>query len=165
MAKEFSFDIVSKVNLQEVHNAINQAKKEAQTRFDLKTAACELLFNEAEMQITATAANELALKNLVDLIKSKFVRRAIDLKFIYFSPPEPAGGKKFRQTGKLTEGINSETAKLISKEIKDLKRKVTVQIEGDKLRVVSKSKDELQAVIRFLKEKDYKVPLQFVNFR
>lgn len=165
MAKEFSFDIVSKVNLQEVYNALNQAKKEAQNRFDLKTAACELLFKESEKQIIATAANELALKNLVDLVKSKFVRRAIDLKFIHFLPLEPAGGKKFRQIGMLTEGIDNETAKFISKEIKELKRKVTVQIEGDKLRVASKSKDELQAVIRFLREKDYKVPLQFVNFR
>lgn len=165
MAKDFSFDIVSKVNFQEVANAINQAKKEAQTRFDLKTAACEVVFKEAEKQVLAIAANELALKNLVDLIKSKFIRRSVELKSIHFSPVEPIGGKKFRQIAEIVEGIPSETSKLISKDIKETKRKVNVQIEGDKLRVTSKSKDELQAIIKFLKEKDYKIPLQFINFR
>lgn len=165
MAKEFSFDIVSKIDFQEVNNALNQARKEAQTRFDLKTASCEILFKEVEKEVQALASNELALKNLVDLIKSKFIKRSIDLKAVNFSPVEPVGGKKFRQVGKLIEGIAPETAKLISKDIKEAQRKVTVHIESDKLRVSSKSKDELQAVITQLRAKDYQLPLQFTNFR
>lgn len=165
MAKESSFDVVSQVDMQEVDNAFQQAKKEISQRYDLKDSGAELTLDKAGKTITVSAPADFVAKQVIDVIGSKLIRRGIDLTAVKWSDPEPAAGQSVRQRASIVEGIDKETAGKINKDIKGTKLKVKVQIEGDKLRVSSASRDTLQEVIAYLKGNDYGQPLQFVNYR
>ena len=165
MAKENSFDIVSELSTQEVDNALNQARQEAATRYDLKAAGCVIDFDKIKTQLTLTAANDFALKSLVDIVLSKLVRRGVDVKALQLAKPEPSAGGKARQSGQFVQGVSTEIGKAITKLIKQSKLKIAVQIQGDQVRVAGKNKDDLQEAIRLVKDEDFGIPLQFVNFR
>ncbi len=165
MAKESSFDVVSTVDMQEVDNAFQQAKKEISQRYDLKDSGAELTLDKANKTITVAAPADFVAKQVIDVIASKLVRRGIDLAAVQWGEPQPAAGQSVRQTASVVEGIDKDTAGRINKDIKGTKLKVKVQIEGDKLRVSSASRDTLQEVIGFLKGQDYGQPLQYVNYR
>lgn len=165
MAKEQSFDVVSTVDMQEVDNAVQQAAKELTQRYDLKDSGSQIAFDRAGATITLSAPSDFILGQVKDVLASKLVRRTIDLKAVSWGKIEAASGSSSRQVGTIVNGIDAEIARKINKEIRDEKFKVKVQIEGDKVRVFSASRDELQAVIGFLKEQDYGIPLQFVNYR
>lgn len=165
MAKESSFDVVSTVDMQEVDNAFQQAKKELSQRYDLKDSGAEISLDKAGKAITVAAPADFVAKQVIDVISSKFVRRGIDLTAVKWSDPEAAAGQSVRQKAIIVEGIDKEVASRINKDIKATKMKVKVQIEGDKLRVSSPSRDALQEVIAFLKNNDYGQPLQYVNYR
>ncbi len=165
MAKESSFDVVSTVDMQEVDNAFQQAKKEISQRYDLKDSGAELTLDKANKTITVAAPADFVAKQVIDVIASKLVRRGIDLAAVQWGEPQAAAGQSVRQTASVVEGIDKDTAGRINKDIKGTKLKVKVQIEGDKLRVSSASRDTLQEVIGFLKGQDYGQPLQYVNYR
>lgn len=165
MAKDNSFDIVSVVDLQEIDNAINQANKEISTRYDFKGSKSKLSWNKAESQIIIDADDDFKLKAVQDVLHSKLVKRGIDLKSLNYKKPEPASGGTLRQVATIQQGIDPDKGREINKFIKNSKLKVQVAIEGDKLRVSAKSRDELQAVIQMLKAEDFGVPLQFTNYR
>lgn len=165
MAKEQSFDVVSQVDMQEVDNAVQQASKELTQRYDLKDSGSQIAFDRQAATITLTAPSDFVLGQVRDVLASKLVRRTIDLKAVSWGKAEAASGGSSRQTGTIVNGIEAEIARKINKEVRDEKFKVKVQIEGDKVRVFSASRDELQAVIGFLKEQDYGIPLQFTNYR
>ncbi len=163
MGGESSFDIVSKIDMQEMKNAVDQTLKEIGQRFDLKDSRSEIILEENE--ITLISSDEYKLKAVVDILQSKMVKRGISLKAITLENLEDALGGRKRQKISLQQGIPIEAAREIVKEIKGGKFKVQAQIQGDQVRVSSKSKDELQTVITFLKEKDFKIHMQFVNYR
>jgi cyclic-di-GMP-binding protein len=164
MADEFSFDVVSKLNLQEVENAVNQANKEIQTRFDFKGSVSRIDWDKKEI-LTLYSDDEQKLKSVIDVMQSKLVKRGVSLQALDYQKIEPAESATVRQPIKMKQGIESEKAKAIVKAIKDAKLKVQASIQGDQLRVSSKSKDELQATINFLRGQDYGLPLQFTNYR
>ncbi len=164
MAKENSFDIVSEISLQEIDNALNQARQEAATRYDLKTAACVIEFDK-ESKLTLEAANDFSLKSLVDIVQSKLIRRGIDIKALHLGKVEPASGGRARQAGQFIKGISTEIGRDINKLLKQTKLKINIQIQGDQVRVTGKSKDDLQAAMRAVKERDFGIPIQFVNYR
>ncbi len=165
MAKDASFDIVSEIDMQEVDNALNQARSEASTRYDLRQAGCEIDFKKDDLTITMTAGDSMSLKGLVDVVSGKFIRRGLDAKAFKVGNEESAAGGAVRRIGRLIQGIPTETGKEINKLLKQTKMKVTVQIQGDQVRVAGKKKDDLQAVIALVKELDIDIPLQFRNFR
>lgn len=165
MAKDSSFDIVSSLDMQEIDNAVNQTRKEAATRYDLKTTATQIEMDRNEGKITITTNNDFALRSVIDVLESKLIKRDVSLKALVFSKVEPASGGQVRQLIDLVQGISTEKAKEINRAIKDSKIKVNVQIEGDKLRVSAKSKDLLQEAIALVKGNDFTIPLQFINFR
>ena len=165
MAKEFSFDIVSTVDMQEVDNAFQQAKKELSQRYDLKDSGAEISLDKSAGTLTVTAPAEFVASQVIDVIGSKLIKRGIDLAAVKWGDPQAATGQSVRQVATIVEGIDKETAGKINKDIKGTKLKVKVAIEGDKLRVSSASRDTLQEVIAFLKGQDYGQPLQYVNYR
>lgn len=167
MASDFSFDIVSRVDLQEVDNAVNQAKKELLTRYDFKgsKSSVELLAEKDAARIRLVADDEMKLRNLQDILKTRMAGRKVPLKALDFKTPEKAFDDCLRQEVVLQQGIAREKAKEIIKAIKDLKAKVQTAIQGDQLRVSSRSKDELQAVIRHIQTLPLDIPVQFTNFR
>ena len=165
MAKDSSFDVVSEVNLQEIDNAINQANKEISTRYDFKGSKSKITWNKSESQIVLDADDDYKLRSVQDVLHTKLVRRGIDLKSLNYKKPEQASGGTLRQIADIQQGIDTEKAREINKFIKNLKLKVQVAIEGTKVRVSGKSKDELQKVIQALKEHDFGLPLQFTNYR
>lgn len=165
MAKESSFDVVSTVDMQEVDNAFQQAKKELVQRYDLKDSGAEISLDKAGKTITVSAPAEFVAKQVIDVIATKLIKRGIDLAAVKWGDPQAAAGQSVRQTASIVEGIDKDTASRINKDIKGTKLKVKVQIEGDKLRVSSASRDTLQEVIAFLKGQDYGQPLQYVNYR
>jgi len=161
--KENSFDIVSEVNMQEIDNALNQARREIQTRFDFKGSKSEIKY-DGEV-ITLVSDDDFKLRNVVDILESKMIKRGIDLKALKYGKVETAAGDTVRQTTNIQQGIDKDLARKIIKEIKDSKIKVQSSIQGDKVRVSGKNRDDLQEVIKLIKEKDYDVPLQFTNYR
>ena len=165
MAKESSFDVVSTVDMQEIDNAFGQAKRELSQRYDLKDSGADISLDKSAKKLTVSAPSDFVAKQVIDVLGSKLVRRGVDLGSIKWGAPVPAAGQSVRQTADIVEGIDKETAGTINKDIKAQKLKVKVTIEGDKLRVSSASRDTLQEVIAFLKEKDYGQPLQYVNYR
>ncbi|WP_251178950.1 YajQ family cyclic di-GMP-binding protein [Adlercreutzia agrestimuris] len=165
MAKESSFDVVSSVDMQEVDNAYQQAKKELSQRYDLKDSGAEITLDKAKGTITVAAPAEFVARQVIDVMGSKLIKRGIDLTAVKWGDPQAATGQSVRQVATIVEGIDKETASKINKDIKATKLKVKVQIEGDKLRVSSASRDTLQEVIAFLKGQDYGQPLQYVNYR
>lgn len=162
-SKENSFDIVSEVSLQEVDNALNQARKEIETRFDFKDSKSEIKYDGKE--ITLVSDDDFKLKNVVDILESKMVKRGIDLKTLKYGKVEQATGNTVRQQVEIQQGIDSTLAKEIVKEVKNSKIKVQASIQGDKVRISGKERDDLQKVIQLLKEKEFEVPLQFSNYR
>lgn len=165
MAKESSFDIVSTVDLQEIDNAFQQAKKEIAQRYDLKGSGATLSFDKAGKTLVVKAPSDFVAGQVIDVISSKLIRRKIDLAAVKWGNPVASAGQSITRTGSIIEGIDRDTASTINKDIKAKKFKVKVTIEGDRLRVSSPSKDALQEVIAFLRESDYGQPLQYVNYR
>ncbi|HEX6863316.1 MAG TPA: YajQ family cyclic di-GMP-binding protein [Thermoanaerobaculia bacterium] len=162
-AAENSFDIVSTVDLQEVRNAVSQAEKEIANRYDLKKAAADLRLEKEE--ITLEAADDFSLEQSLEVLKSKLVRRGVNLKSLRYGKVEPASGGRARQKITLQQGIPQETAKKLVAEIKAKKLKVQAAIQGDTVRVSGKNRDDLQEVIAALKALDLDVPLTFSNYR
>lgn len=165
MAKDQSFDVVSQVDLQEVDNAVQQAIKEISQRYDLKDSGATIALDRSASTITITAPSDFVLGQVRDVLATKLVRRSVDLKAVHWGKAESSSGGTSRVTGSIVNGIDQEVARRINKDVRDQKLKVKVQIEGDKVRVSSASRDTLQSVIAFLKEQDYGIPLQFVNYR
>ena len=165
MAKESSFDVVSTVDMQEVDNAFQQARKELSQRYDLKDSGSEIALDKSARTMTVSAPSDFVAGQVIDIISSKLIKRGIDLASVKWGDPEAAAGQSVRQTATIIEGIDKETAGKINKDIKGLKLKAKVTIESDKLRVTSASKDTLQEVIAFLRDQDYGQPLQFTNYR
>lgn len=165
MAAEHSFDIVSKVDLQEVSNAVQQAMKEISQRFDFKGSKSNIDLDKVNNQITLIGDDEYKLKAVTDILQSKLVKRGVSLKALSYGKIEPASGGTVRQVITLQQGIPTEKAKEIVKIIKDTKIKVQAQIQQDQVRVVGKNIDDLQAVIKLLKEKDLGIHMECVNYR
>jgi cyclic-di-GMP-binding protein len=165
MAQDFSFDVVSKLDLQEVENAVNQANKEMATRFDFKGSVSRVDFDKKEGKLTFFSDDEAKLKSVNDIVQSKLIKRGISLKSLDYQKIEPAERSTVRQVVKLVQGIASDKAKQIVQAVKESKIKVQASIQGDQLRVTSRSKDDLQAAITLLRAGDYGLPLQFINYR
>ncbi|HLX57081.1 MAG TPA: YajQ family cyclic di-GMP-binding protein [Ktedonobacteraceae bacterium] len=163
MAGDCSFDLVSQFDEQELVNALDQTRREVQTRYDLKDTKTEIV--QAKDAITIVTDSSLTLKSVRDILETKAVRRNLSLKIFKPGKEESASGGKVRQSIALQQGLSQELAKEISKHIRDAYPKVRPQIQGDAVRVTAKSRDELQAVIAFLKQKDYPVALQYINYR
>ena len=160
---DFSFDVVSQVNLTEVRNAVDQAMREITTRYDFKGSVSEIRLEKNLIQIHSD--DDYKLKACIDVLQSKLVRRGVDIKALEYGKVEPAAGATVRQTITVRQGIPQETAREIVKLIKGTKRKVQAQIQEDQVRVTGKVKDDLQAIIQLLREKDFGLPLQFINYR
>ena len=167
MAQTNSFDVTTGADLQEVDNAVNQATKEIQQRYDFKGSKCSIEFDRAKSVLLLDADDDYKLKALYDVLQSKFVKRGVPLKNMKPGTVEPASGGRVRQTVTLTQGIPSDTAKQIVKDVKAQGgfKKAQVAIQGDQLRVSSPSKDELQSVMAFLRSQDYGIELSFGNYR
>ncbi len=165
MAQQCSFDIVSTVDLQEVDNAVNQAIKELRNRFDFRGTKSTIEFLKAEKKIRLIGDDDLKLRNLQDILKTRIAARSISVKALQFKDPEEAFGGTLRQEIELVNGIPQDKAKEVVRIIKDAGLKVQASIQGDEIRVTSKSKDDLQAVIQLLRESSLEIPLQFTNYR
>ena len=163
MAAENSFDIACKIDMQEVTNAIDQARREITTRYDLKGARNEI--TPEKMDIVLSSSDDMKLKAVLDILQSKLHRRGIDLKALTINDPEPAGGGLIRQKVTLQDGVPMEKAKEIVRLVKDSKLKVQASIQEKQVRVTGKNRDDLQAAIALLRRGDYGVDMQFVNFR
>jgi len=163
MANDCSFDVVSQFDEQELVNALDQTRREVSTRFYLKDTKTEVA--HAKESITIVTDSTMTLKSVRDILETKAIRRGLSLKIFKPGKEETASGGKVRQVIELQQGLSQELAKEISKHIRDTYPKVRPQIQGDAVRVVAKSRDELQAVIALLKQKDYPVALQFINYR
>ena len=163
MPQEFSFDIVSKTDMQEVSNAIQQAQKELVQRFDFKGSKSEIELTSDELILVSD--DEGKLTSLKDIVESKLVKRKVSLKALDYGKIEAASMGTVRQRAKIVQGIESEKAKAIVKAIKDAKLKVQASIQSDQVRVTGRSKDDLQKAISLVKEKDFGIPLQFTNSR
>jgi uncharacterized protein YajQ (UPF0234 family) len=164
MAADNSFDVVSKVELQEVKNAIDQASKEVGTRFDLKDSKSTIKL-EGEETIQLASQDEYTLKAVIEILSQRMVKRGISLKNLEYEKLEPATNSSVRQKIKLKQGIASENAKKIVAMVKDSKLKANASIQGDTVRVVSKDRDILQQIMAKLRAGDFGVDLQFTNFR
>lgn len=158
-----SFDIVSEVDIQEVDNAVNQARKEIANRYDFRGAKVQIEWDRKE--IVLTADDDYRIKAIKDILQGKLHHRGIDIGALKFEDPYPAGGMLIKQKVTLVQGIEKETAKDIVKSIKDSKMKVQAQIMDDKVRVTSKSIDSLQECIAYVRKGGFKIPLQFSNMR
>ena len=167
MAKDSSFDVVSEVDLQEVRNAVDQAQREITQRYDFKGtgSAVELGEEGNNPVITVKSNTEQKVKDCVKVLDEKLVKRKVPLKALQRGQIQPAAGGTARQTLGINQGISQEKAREIVKSVKDMKLKAQVAIQGDQVRVSSKSRDTLQDVIAALKDKDFGIPLQFVNYR
>jgi uncharacterized protein YajQ (UPF0234 family) len=165
MADTFSFDIVSEVNMQEVDNAINQARKEIIQRYDFKDSKSSIELNQKDKVLTVISDDEYKLKSVVDILQNKFIKRSIPIKALDYGAVEPAANSTVRQIIKLRVGIDKENAKLIVKMIKDSKLKVQAQIMDDQVRVSGKAKDDLQSVMKMVQGADLKFATQFTNYR
>ena len=161
---ENSFDIVSKVDLQEVTNAIQNALKEVHARFDLKDSKSEIVI-EGKDAIILSSADEYKLKAVNDILQSKLVKRGVPLKALTYGTVEAAAGSRARQKITMQQGIPTEKAKEIVRIIKDSKKKVQAAIQGDSVRVSGKDRDSLQEVISLLKGRDFGIDMQFTNYR
>lgn len=166
MAKECSFDVVSEFDKQELVNAVDQVKREIISRFDLKNSNSEVEL-DGDKTITVTTSDDMKLRNIYDILQSKFAKRNLSIKILDPQTVESALGGNVRQVYKLRKGLSTELAKKIVSDIKDSKIKVQASIQGDQVRVTGKDKDDLQAVIKCLRDNSekYDYPLQFQNYR
>ena len=165
MPQDFSFDVVSKVDAQEVSNAVQQASKEIATRFDFRGSASKIEWDEKEMALTLTSDDAGKMKSVVDILETRLVKRGVALKALEYAPVLPAAGGTVRQVAKVQQGIASEKARAIVRTIKDSKLKVQAAIQADQVRISGRNKDDLQAVMTRLRAEDYGLPLQFTNYR
>ena len=166
MGKEnYSFDIVSEADLQEVDNAVNQARKELAQRFDFKGSKSSIEYNRAEKKITLVGDDDFKLRSVNNILADKLAKRSVSMKLLTFSEPLKVFGGCVQQTADLASGIPHEKAKELVKMIKALGLKVQPQIEGEKIRVVSPKKDDLQAVIAYLRKIEFPLALSFCNYR
>jgi uncharacterized protein YajQ (UPF0234 family) len=163
MPQDFSFDVVSKTDMQEVANAVQQAQKELAQRFDFKGSKSSIELSEDEL--TLVSDNEGKLLQVKDVLETKLVKRHVALKALEYGKLEDASMGTVRQKAKIVQGIESEKAKAIVKTIKDAKVKVQASIQGDQVRITGRNKDDLQKAISLIKENDYGIPLQFTNYR
>jgi uncharacterized protein YajQ (UPF0234 family) len=163
MAQEFSFDIVSKTEMQEVSNAVQQAQKELAQRFDFKGSKSSIDLSGDE--IVLVSDDEGKLRSVIDILESKLVKRKVSLKSLDYGPVEAASMGTVRRKAKIVQGIESDKAKAIVRAIKDAKLKVQASIQSDQVRVTGRNKDDLQKAIALVKDSDYGIPLQFTNYR
>lgn len=163
MPSTYSFDVVSEVNMQEVDNAVNQARKEIDQRYDFKGSKTEIELGEEEIKISSE--DEYKLKAVVEILKAKFIKRGLSPKALDLGKIEKASLGGVRQTAKIVKGISKEKAKDLTSEIKASKIKVQAQIMEDQVRITGKNKDDLQEAITLLKGKDFGIELQFTNYR
>ena len=163
MPQDFSFDIVSRTDMQEVHNAIQQAQKELAQRFDFKGSKSEIDLKDDE--IVLVSDDEGKLRSVRDIVESKLVKRKVSLKALDYQKLEQATMGTVRQHAKIVQGIESEKAKAVVKAIKDAKLKVQASIQSDQVRVTGRSKDDLQKAIALVRDHDFGIPLQFINYR
>ena len=163
MAAENSFDVVSQYDEQEMVNAIDQTRRDVTTRYDLKDTKTEITYDKKT--ITILTNSEFTLNSVLDVLESKMVRRNLSLKILKMGKLEQASGGMVRQQVELQQGISADLARDISKQIRDNFPKTRPQIQGDAVRVTGKNRDDLQAVIAYLKGKEFVVPLQFINYR
>ncbi len=165
MADEHSFDIVSKVDLQEVLNAVQQTMKEIGQRFDFKGSKSNVELNKDKHEIAVVSDDEHKLKSVTDILQSRLVKRAVSLKALSYGKVEQAAGNTVKQTITLQQGIAVEKAKEIVKIVKDTKMKVQAEIQKDQVRIRAKKIDDLQTLITLLKEKDLGIHMEFINYR
>jgi uncharacterized protein YajQ (UPF0234 family) len=163
MAKSNSFDVVSKTDLNEVLNAVNQVMKEVRTRFDFKGSSSSVQLEKQALILVAD--DDYRLRSLTEILEQKLVKRGVSLKALSYGKVEDASGGKVRQQIAIQEGIPTEKAREISKFIRDLKLKVQASIQGDMVRISGRDRDTLQTVIRELKEKDFGIDMHFINYR
>lgn len=163
MAKDSSFDIVSKVDIPEVTNAIQQAQKELAQRFDFKNSKSSI--NLEGEKIVLVSDDDFKLTNVIDILEGKLVKRGVSLRALEYGKIQSAAGNTVRQEVKLVQGIAQEKSKLINKVLKDSKLKVVSSIQGEEIRLSGKNKDDLQAAIALLRKEDFGIELQFINFR
>ena len=166
MAKDSSFDIVSEFDRQELLNAVDQVKRDLQSRFDLKNSNSDIEL-DSDKSITITTSDDMKLRNIYDILQTKLVKRGLSIKILDAQAVENTLGGNVRQVYNLKKGLTQELAKKIVADIKDSKLKVQASIQGDQVRVTGKSKDDLQEVIKLLRsnEEKYDYPLQFTNYR
>ena len=160
-----SFDVVSKIEMPEVQNAIQQAQKEVHQRFDLKDSHSNIELKEKENKIVLASSDEFKLRSVIDILQSKLVKRGVPLKGLSYGEVMPAAGSTVRQEVTLQQGIPIEKAREIVKKIKDSKLKVQASIQGDFVRVSGRDRDVLQSVIKLLRESDFGIDMQFTNYR
>ena len=160
-----SFDIVSRIDMQEVDNAVNNAKKEIATRYDLRQSRWELELDRSEGKLKVLAADKMKLKAIQEIVVTHLVRRKVDAKAVVFGEPEGTSHGQLKCLGTFLQGIDKETARRIVKTVKDTKLKVQASVQEDQVRVTGKKIDDLQAAISRLREEDLGVPLQFVNMK
>lgn len=160
-----SFDIVSKVDIQSLDNAINSANREISTRYDFKGSNSTLEFDKKNYMLHLNTENDMKMEAMEDIIRSKIIKQKISPDCMDFGKDKYAAGNNIKKDIKIKEGIDKETAKKINKEIKGLGLKVQTQIMDDQIRVTGKKIDELQSVISFCKSKDFGIPLQFINMK
>lgn len=165
MSKENSFDIVSQVDMQEVDNAFQQTKKELSQRYDLKDSDSEIELDKQKHEMTVVAPSDFVADQIIDVISNKLVKRNIDLGAVKWGATQSISGGRIKREAHIVSGIDKDTLSAINKELKSLKLKIKTQVEGDKIRVTSASRDTLQDVIAHLKESDFGQPIQFVNYR
>ena len=165
MAADNSFDVTSKVDVQEVRNAMDQAIKEVRTRFDLKDSHSEIKILEGDETIELASSDEYKLKAVTEILQQKFVKRGVSLKSLEYGKIEPASGSSVRQKITLQQGIPTDKAKEIVRLIKDSKKKVQASIQGDTVRITGKDRDTLQEAIALLRGHDFGIDMQFTNFR
>ena len=165
MATNHSLDIVSEIDFQEVDNALNQAIKEIQQRYDLKDSNTELLLNKKDKQISINTKDDYSRKQSIDILQTKFLKRGISIKALKFKEPETAAAGRLKQIIDLQSGISKENAKVVTKMIKESKLKVNAQIQDEQVRVTAPKIDDLQAIMKMLKETDLEFPVQFTNFK
>jgi len=163
VSSENSFDIVSKLDMQEMNNAIQQAMREIETRFDFKGSKSSIALEKEELVVASD--DDFKLQNVLDILYGKMTKRGISVKNLEYGKIEPASGGSVRQRIKLKQGVDQDNAKKINILIRDSKLKVKSQIQGDQIRVTGKSKDDLQSVMKLLREADLPLDLQFMNFR
>ncbi|MGB8521173.1 MAG: YajQ family cyclic di-GMP-binding protein [Candidatus Tumulicola sp.] len=163
MATDASFDIVSRIDRQELDNALNQARKEIENRFDFRHSKTSI--EADEKKITLVSDDELKMRNVIDVLQSKAIKRGVDVKAFEFGEVEPAAGSTVRQIITLRAGIPKDKSKTLVEKIKSLKLKVNAQYQDEQIRVTGKNKDDLQKVIAALRALEFDLPLQFVNYR
>lgn len=165
MPETFSFDVVSRIDMQEVANALNQTRKEIAQRYDFKASRVTVDLDAKEKNLTLVADDDFKLKSALDILQSKLVRRGVPLKALIYGKVEPAAGGAVRQVIVLQSGIDKENARRITALVKDSKLKVQAQVVGDQVRISGRGKDDLQAIMQRIREADFSFAVQFANYR